>query len=173
MSSLMHISQGADRLVLSYPLWIGAALLIASGALLAYAILARKRIRHRWPVSLATVIAAWAGLYFATFNATITEETGSVYGFLRYDQTVRWNDAADIYLEQRGGAHNWHIVVLDRQRRAFDLDVADLSIEGRDRVMAYMVDRMPDSAFPRAPALQRRHAPHGARSVGLFSDQQI
>jgi hypothetical protein len=173
MSSLMYVSGGADRLVLAYPLWIGAALLIAASALVLLAALARKRIRRRWPISLAIVVAAWAGLYFATFNATITRESGSVYAFLRYDHSVRWKDAADIYLEHRGGGTEWHIVVLDRNRRAFDFNVADLSIEDRDRVMSYMVDRMPESAFRRAPALLKREASHGARPIGLFSDQQI
>ena len=173
MSSLMYVSGGADRLVLAYPLWVGTALLITAAALVLFAALARKRIRRRWPISLATVIAAWAGLYFATFRATITQESGSVYAFLRYDHSVRWKDAADIYLEHRGGAAEWHIVVIDRHRRAFDFDVADLSIEDRDRVMSYMVDRMPESAFGRAPALLKREATPGARAIGLFSDQQI
>lgn len=169
----MYVSGGADRLVLAYPLWIGAALLIAAAGLVLFATLARKHIRRRWPISLATVVAAWAGLYFATFNATITPESGSVYAFLRYDHSVRWQDAADIYLEHRGGAAEWHIVVIDRHRRAFDFNVADLSIEDRDRVMTYMVDRMPESAFRRAPALMKREASQGARPIGLFSDQQI
>jgi hypothetical protein len=172
MFSLMHISQGADRLVLSYPVWIGAALLLGAAALLALAIFGRHRIRRVWPLSVAMLFAAWAGIYFATFSATITAEAGSVYGFLRYDDSVLWKDAADIYLERRGGG-DWHIVVLDQQRREFDFNVADLTIDDRDRVMAYMVDRMPDTAFPRAPALLKRQAPQGARRVGLFSDQQI
>jgi hypothetical protein len=173
MSSLMYVSGGTDRLVLAYPLWIGVALLIAAAALVLFAALARKRVRQRWPISLAILIAAWAGLYFATFNVTITHEAGSVYAFLRYDHSVRWKDAADIYLEHRGGAAEWHIVVIDRHRRAFAFNVADLSIEDRDRVMSYMVDRMPESAFRRAPALLKREAPQGARPIGLFSDQQI
>lgn len=168
----MHVTQGADRLVVSYPLWIGVVLLLAAAAFLACAVLVRKRIRRRWTVGVATVVAAWAGLYFATFNATITREAGTVYGFLRYDHSIRWQDAVDIYLERRGGG-NWHIVVRDTHRQAFDFDVADLSIDDRDRVMAYMVDRMPDTAFPRAPALMKRHAPLGTRPAGLFSDQQI
>lgn len=172
MSSLMHVSQGADRLVLSYPLWIGLTLLLVAVALAACAIRARRQLRRIGPVSVATIVAAWAGLYFATFTATLTADTGSVYAFLRYDHAVRWEDAADIYLEQRGGGSDWHIVVLDRQRRAFDFNVADLSIEDRDRVMAYMVDLVPDSTFSRSPALLKRQAPQGPRPVGLFSDQQ-
>jgi hypothetical protein len=129
-------------------------------------------VRRRWAIIVATSLSAWAGLYFVTFSATLTSDGGSVYGFMRYDYEVRWADAADIYLEHRGGAHDWHIVVLDGKRRSFDFDVADLSIDDRDRVMAYMVDRMPASAFPRSPALLKRQAPTGARRVGLFSDQQ-
>ena len=169
----MHVTQGADRLVLSYPLWIGCALLIAAVALLGYGVLRGRRIRRRWTIGLATVVAAWAGLYFATFNATLTRESGSVYGFLRYDQRMQWKDAADVYLELRGAGRDWYIVVLDRQRRIFDFNVADLSIADRDRVIAYMVDRMPDSAFRREPTLRKRQGAVGARRVGLFADQQI
>lgn len=171
MFSLMHVTQGADRLVLSYPLWIACALLIAAGAFLGYGVL--RRSRRRWTMGLATLVAAWAGLYFATFNATFTGESGSVYGFLRYDQRMQWKDAADIYLEQRGGPRDWYVVVVDRKRRIFDFNVADLSIEDRDRVMAYMVDRMPESVFRGEPALMKRHGAVGARRVGLFADQQI
>jgi hypothetical protein len=117
-------------------------------------------------------VAAWAGLYFVTFRATLTDDAGSVYVFTGSPHTVHWRDAADIYLEQRGGGHDWHIVVVDTQQRAFDFNVADLSIEDRDRVMAYMVDRMPDKAFARSPTLMKRQAPYGPRPAGLFSDQQ-
>jgi hypothetical protein len=172
MYSLMHVTQGVDQLVVSYPLWIGVVLLLAAAAFLVCALFAGKKIRRRWTVSVATVIAVWSGLYFATFNTTITREAGTVYGFLRYDHSIRWQDAVDIYLEQRGGG-NWHIVVLDTHRHTFDFDVADLSIDDRDRVMAYMVDQMPDTAFPRAPALMKRQGPIGTRRVGLFADQQI
>ena len=171
MISLLQISESAHGLVVSYPTWAAIALLAATLALTAYAVVARARIRRRWPVSLAIVFAAWAGIYVTTFRTTIGIDTGSAYAFLRHDHTVRWKDAADIYLEQRGG--DWCIVVVDRRQRAFDFDVADLSIEDRDRLMAYIVDRMPESAFARAPELLKRHAPAGARPAGFFGDQQI
>lgn len=171
MSSFMRVTQYTDRLVVSYPLWLGIALLLGA-ALLAWAVVGRERVRRRWTLSAATVIAAWAGLYFATFSATITDESGSISAFLRGQHTVQWKDAADIYLERSRGDRDWYIVVVDTQRRRFDFNVADLSIDDRDRVMAYMVDRMPESAFPRSPALLKRQAPFAPRPVGLFSDQQ-
>jgi hypothetical protein len=171
MISLLQISESAHGLILSYPRWTVIALLAATLLLAVYAVVARARIRRRWPVSLAIVFAAWAAIYVATFRTAIGIDAGSAYAFLRYDHTVRWKDAADIYLEQRGG--DWRIVVLDRQRRAFDFDVAELSIEDRDRLMAYIVDRMPASAFGRPAELMKRHAPVGARPAGFFGDQQI
>src|SRR4051812_8123555 len=113
MNSLMQVSQQADRLVLSYPIGLAVAFLVAAAALCVYAVFARKVARRRWALGTATLVAAWAGLYFASFNATITRDGGSVYAFMRYDHSVRWHDAADIYLEQRGAGHDWHIVVLD------------------------------------------------------------
>lgn len=171
MISLVQISEGAQGLVLSYPAWTVVALGAGTLALAALAVFGRARLRRRWPVSVAIVFAAWAAVYVATFRATVTEEGGSAYAFLRYDHTVRWKDAADIYLERRGA--DWQIVVIDAQRRAYPFDVGELSIGERDRVMAYMVDRMPETAFRPAPELLRREAPSGARPAGFLSDQQI
>ena len=171
MISLLQISEGAQGLVLSYPLWTVIALAAGTLALGALFVFGRARLPRRWPVGIAIVFAAWAAFYVATFRATVTDESGSAYAFLRYDHTVRWKDAADIYLERRGG--DWEIVVVDGRQRAYRFDVAELPVEQRDRVMAYMVDRMPETAFRRSPALLRREAPTGARPASLFSDQQI
>jgi hypothetical protein len=167
----MHISETPHGLVLSYPWWIGLALGLMAVALAVYGIRRRTRIPRLWPVTLAVVFAVWAGVYVSTFKTTVTDESGSVYAFLRYDHTVGWKDAADIYLEHRGG--DWQIVVIDRQRRPYRFDVAELSAEDRDRVMAYMVDRMPAQAFAPAPELLKRRSAEGARPAGWFGDQQI
>lgn len=170
MFSPMQISEGPAGLVLSYPLWIGAVFLLLAAAAIARATLPRARVRRRWPFFAAAAIASWAGVYAATFSATITADAGRVYGFMRYDQAVRWQDARDIYLEHASG--RWTIVVRDRNGRAFDFDVADLSVEQRDRVMTYMVDRMPESAFQRDTALLKRVGP-GPRPVSFSSDEAI
>ncbi|HEX2827262.1 MAG TPA: hypothetical protein VHP37_13015 [Burkholderiales bacterium] len=164
----MQISRSADALTLSYPLWIGALFGLLAVFAVGYAVLERRRLRRNWPLIAAGAMASWACVYFATFDATITRDAGSVYGFLRYDQSVRWKDAADIYLERRGS--DWTIVVRDRNARAYDFNVGDLSIEDRDRVMAYMVDRMPADAFRRDATVLRREG-DGPRPASFFSDQ--
>jgi hypothetical protein len=169
----MHISEGAHGLVLSYPGWIAVALMFTAAGLAAYGIMRRAHIRRRWPITLAVMVAAWAGVYVWTFKTTVTDEAGSAYAFLRYAHSVSWKDAADIYLEQRGGGSDWQIVVIDKQHRAYNFDVAELSIDDRDRVMAYMVDRMPESVFKRPPELLKRRSAEGARPAGWFGDQQI
>ena len=167
MLSPMQINESAAGIALSYPWWIGAAFaMFAAG----FAILARRRARRHWPLIAAALIASWAGVYFTTFSTTITAEAGRVYGFLRYDDSVRWRDATDIYLERRGG--EWTIVVQDRHGLAHAFDVGDLGVEDRNRVMTYMVDRMPQSAFRPDTALLKREG-GGPRPVSLFSDQQI
>jgi hypothetical protein len=170
--SLLHISADEYGLVLSYPWWTVAACALLSLGLAAYLVVRRRQLARAWPVALAAVVAAWAGIYVATFRTALTHESGSAYAFLRYDHTVRWKDAADIYLE-RGATGNWQIVVMDSQRRAYNFDVSELADEERDRVMAYMVDRMPPGAFAREPELLRRRSATGPRTVGLFDDQQI
>jgi hypothetical protein len=172
MISLLQVSEDGPGLVLSYPWWVGVAFVLFALALAAYAVLRRRRMPNAWPVALAIAVAAWAGIYVATFRTTVNDAGGSAYAFLRYDHAVRWKDAADIYLEHRGGGHDWQIVVMDRQHRSYNFDVAELTVEDRDRVMAYMVDHMPPDAFDR-PELRKRRSAVGARPVGLFADQQI
>jgi hypothetical protein len=173
MISPMHISESASGIVLSYPWWCGAALISTAVALALVAAFCSTRLRRRWPITLAAFVAAWAGIYVATFQATITNESGSAYAFLRYDHTIRWKDATDIYLEHRGAGRDWQIIVVDRERRVYNFDVAELAIEDRDRVMGYMVDRMPQSAFQRPPELLKRRSAEGTRPAGFFGDQQI
>jgi hypothetical protein len=170
--SLLHVTEDPRGLLLSYPCWTAAALALACAALAAYGLVRRRHLARRWPVTLAVLFAAWAAIYVATFKTMLTDESGSAYAFLRYDHTVRWKDAADIYLE-RGNNGEWQIIVIDRQRRVYNFDVAELTVDQRDRVMAYMVDRMPPSTFSRAPELLKRHSTTGTRTVGLFGDQQI
>src|SRR5688572_13991104 len=160
MISPMQISESTQGIVLYYPIWTAAAFAAGALALAALALAGRARIRRRWPIVAAMLVAAWGAIHVATFRTTITNDAGSAYAFLRYEHHVRWTDARDIYLE-RAASGNWRIVVIDRERRAFDFDVADLAVADRDRVMAYMVDRMPRSAF--APEVMKRQAPHGAR----------
>lgn len=173
MFSAMQISESAQGLVLSYPLSTGLVFLAAAVALSGYGLLGRRFVRRRWPVVFAGFVALWAAGYFMSFTATLDQEAGSVYVFPGPQQSIRWQDAADVYLEHRGGGSDSRIVVLDAQRRMFDLDVANLSLDDRQRVMEYMVDRIPPGASGRTPALLERQAPAGARRVSLFSDQQI
>jgi hypothetical protein len=171
MVSLVQISQTAQGLVLAYPLWNAVALAAAAAVLLAYAIVRGRRMHRRWPLSLAVVFATWAAVYAATYRVSVNDEAAGAYAFLRFDHTLRWKDAADIYLERHGAAE-WRIVVTDRERRSHAFDVAELSHEERERVLAYMLARMPDGAVTSAPQLMRRHA-SPARTAGFPGDQQI
>ena len=173
MFSPMQISESAHGLVLSYPLSTGVTFLAAAVALVGYGLLGRRLIRRRWPIVLATAVAIWAASYFITFRVMLDDKAGSVYAFWGGDRSIRWQDATDIYLEHRGGATDWYVVVLDTQRRPFDFEVGDLSVEDRHRILAWMVDRMPPGASSDKPALLQRHAPYGPRRASLFSDQQI
>jgi hypothetical protein len=170
MLSFMQITENTAGLTLAYPLWIGAVFAALAVIAVAYTIIARRRLRRYWPLLAAAAIASWAGVYFTTFSTTITPGGGAVYGFLRYDHHVRWQDARDVYLERRGG--EWTIVVRSSSVDAYDFNVGDLAVESRDSVMAYIVDHMPASAFRPDTALLKREG-EGARPVSFSADEQI
>ena len=109
---------------------------------------------------------AWAAFLVATSPTVTTSGKRVPVPPLRPHRPL--NDSADIYLERRGG--DWEIVVVDGQQRAYRFDVAELPLDQRERVMAYMVDRMPVTAVRRMPELLKREAPSGIRALG---DQQI
>ena len=171
MIPLVNISESAHGLELAYPVWCAVALALATAALLVFARVRGTRMRRRWPLSLAVVFAAWSTAYVATYRVSVQDDAAHGYAFLRFDHAVRWKDAADIYLEQGGG--DSRIVVVDRERRAYAFDVAELSLDDRERVLARMVDRMPAGAFARTPELMRRHANPPAQPAGSFLDLQI
>jgi hypothetical protein len=172
MISLVQISETAQGLVLAYPRWSAIALAAAAATLLALAFVRATRVKRRWPFCVAVVFAAWAAIYAATYRVNVSDDAAHAYAFMRFDHTVRWNDAADIYLEQRDGAGK-QIVVTDRARRLYVFDVAELSREECERVLAYMVARMPAGSLARAPQLMRRHAAPAVRPPGSFGDQRI
>jgi len=173
MFSPMQISESAQGLVLSYPLSTGLIFLFAGIAVAALSLLGRRIIRRRWPIVLAAAVSMWAATYFLTFRAALDDQAGSIYAFPYSGWSIMWKDATDVYLEHRGGGTDWHIVVRDAQRRPFEFEVGDLSIEDRHRLMAFMVDRMPPGASSGEPALLLRRAPYGPRRASLLSDQQI
>lgn len=72
MLSALHLSTNVDGLVLPGPLWIATLFGALAAFAIGYAIVARRRLKRPWPLFAAAIMASWASVYFATFNATLT-----------------------------------------------------------------------------------------------------
>jgi hypothetical protein len=170
MFSLMQLTPDAHGFSLAYHAVVGASLIALALAVACIVALRRAPMKRRWTAFAAIMVAGWSGLYFTTFKAAVTGESVSLYAFMQYDRVVPWIDTADIYLEQRAG-RDAQIVVVDRQRRAVSMNVADLGQSDRERLVAFMAARVPRLDAERAAAVLDRQTP--ARSRTLFSEQQI
>ena len=168
MFSLMHLTAHANGLAVSYHAAVGVTLIALAVALFVVLLSRRTPARRRWAMSAAVLVAGWSGLYFSTFQATLTPQSATVYAFLRYDDVLSWKDAAEVYLDDaRGG--DAQIVLVDRSRRALELNVADLSPADRARMLSYMRSQLAAKQQHTPAALERRPT----RRPDLFSDQQI
>ena len=141
MISLVETSSG---LVISYPLWLGI-LSVAGIALFAYAARPKAEVKKRWGILVVAVLLAWAGIYFATFKATLTAESGLVYGFLRYNERIDWRDAAAAAVVQRSGkgGPSYFLVVAGRTGGEFELPLGGLNDGERQRVITYVLSKLP------------------------------
>lgn len=166
----MQLTSDAHGFSLAYHRAVGLSLVALAVILVAVIWFRRAPMRRRWTAFAAIVVAGWSGLYFATFQAKIGPQAASVYAFMQHDRVFSWTDAAEVYLEQRGG-QDAQIVLVDRQRRVLAVNVADLDERDRERLVAYMVTRVASNGGHRSPTHVDRHAP--ARSQNLFNDQQI
>jgi hypothetical protein len=140
MARLLDTGSG---LVVSYPAWL-ALLAIAGVALFAYAGRPKAKVAKRWAVLVVAALLTWAGLYFVTFKATLTAESGRVYGFLRHDSRIDWPDAASAAVEQRSGkgGPSYFLLVTKRSGGVFEMPLSGLSDRERARVVAYVGERM-------------------------------
>jgi len=129
---------------MSYPLWLGI-LSVAGIALFAYAARPKAEVKKRWAILVVGALLTWVGIYFATFKATLTAESGRVYGFLRYNERIDWTDAAAAAVVQRSGrgGPSYFLVVAGRSGGEFELPLGGLNDGERQRVVAYVLSKMP------------------------------
>ena len=141
MIKLVETSSG---FVLSYPLWLGI-LTIAGIALIGYAARPKAEVKKRWGIIVAGAVLMWGGIFFATFKVTLTAESGRVYGFLRYNERIEWTDATAAAVVQRSGkgGPSYFLVVANRSGGEFELPLGGLNDGERQRVVAYVLSKMP------------------------------
>ena len=129
--------------VISYPVWL-ALMAVAGIALLVYAARPRAKVAKRWAVLVVGALLTWAGIYFATFKATLTAESGRVYGFLRHNDRIDWSDAAAATVVQRTGkgGPSYFLVVARRSGGEFEMPLGGLTDRERNQVVAFVMSKI-------------------------------
>jgi hypothetical protein len=141
---MARLFETGSGFVVSYPAWT-ILLALAGIALFVYAGRPKAKVAKRWAVLVVAALLTWAGTYFFTFKATLTAESGRVYGFLRHDARIDWGDAAAAVVEERSGkgGPNYFLVVAKRSGGAFEMPLSGLNDGERERVVAFVRARMP------------------------------
>ena len=141
MARLLDTGSG---FVISYPAWL-VLLAVAGIALLVYAARPKAKVAKRWAILVVGALLTWAGIYFATFKATLTAESARVYGFLRHNDRIDWSDAAAATVVQRTGkgGPSYFLVVARRSGGEFEMPLSGLTDRERQRVVSYVLSKMP------------------------------
>ena len=141
---MLTLAEAGSGLVMSYPLWLGIPS-VAGVALFAYAARPKAEVKKRWAILVVGALLTWAGIYFTTFKATLTAESGRVYGFLRYNERIDWTNAAAAAVVQRSGkgGPSYFLVVANRSGGEFELPLGGLNDAERQRVITYVLSKIP------------------------------
>ena len=129
---------------MSYPLWVGLVSVFGL-ALLAYGI--RKKDmpwKHRAGLFVGGIGFAVVGLYFVTYKAVITPDSGRIYGFPLRNDTIYWTDASSVMVEERPGKGgvNYFLVVPRRSGERFEMPFYGLPATDRERVVSFVATRI-------------------------------
>jgi hypothetical protein len=141
MARLLDTGSG---FVISYPAWL-VLIAIAGIALLVYGARPKAKVQKRWAILVAGALLTWAGIYFATFKATLTAESGRIYGFLRHNDRIDWADAAAATVVQRSGkgGPSYFLVVARRSGGEFEMPLTGLNDQEQRRVVAFVMSKLP------------------------------
>ena len=141
---MINLVETSSGFVMSYPLWLGI-LSIAGVALIAYAARPKAEVKKRWGIIVVGALLTWGGIYFTTFKATLTAESGRVYGFLRHNERIDWTDATAAAVVQRSGkgGPSYFLLVARRSGGDFELPLGGLNDAERLRVVAFVLSKMP------------------------------
>ncbi|MBX3664963.1 MAG: hypothetical protein KF834_04690 [Burkholderiales bacterium] len=147
---MMRLTETAQGLVIAYPGWLGL-FVFALGLALAVWVWRRFTFNGRFfGYVMGTLLALFGGLYFFTYKAELTAEGGRGYALFRGGHTqVAWAQARSAVLEERPGKGRPMYIVVDHGNGPpFEINVTDLSHNGRARVLDYIRARMRDARNP-------------------------
>ena len=130
--------------ILTYPLWVG--LVIVAGLVMAVYAARKKELaaKSRVGLLLGGIAFTVVGIYFVTYKAVITPESGRVYGFPLKNDTIYWTDASSVRVEERPGKGgvNYFLLVPRRSGEVFEMPFYGLPATERDRVVGFVSTRI-------------------------------
>ena len=133
-----------DGFIFAYPLWVG--LVVVVGLVMGWYAARGKEMawRNRLTLGVGAVGFAVAGLYFVTYKAVITPESGRVFGFPLKNDTIYWTDASGVTIEARAGkgGPNFFLVVPRRSGEVFEMPFYGLPEPDRQKVAAFVAARI-------------------------------
>ncbi len=141
---MLRFVDTGNGFIFTYPLWIG--LLLVIGLILGWAGARGKTMawRNRITLFVGCVGFAVAGIYFVTYKAVITPESGRIYGFPLKNDTIYWTDASSVRVVERPGKGgvNYFLVVPRRSGEVFEMPFYGLPPTERERVVAFVATRI-------------------------------
>lgn len=145
---MMRLTESAQGLVIAYPGWLGLLVFVLGIALAVWIARNFKLNGKFFGYSMAALLALFGGVYFFTFNAELTPESGRSYALLRGGHTqVDWRQARRVVLQERPGkGRPMYIVVDTTSGQPFEINASDLSDNDRARVLAYIRTRIEAAA---------------------------
>jgi len=141
---MLRFVDTGNGFILTYPLWVG--LVIVVGLVMAVYAVRKKEVaaKNRLGLLVGGIAFAVVGIYFVTYKAMITPESGRVYGFPLKNDTIYWTDASSVRVEERPGKGgvNYFLVVPRRSGEEFEMPFYGLPATERERVVAFVSTRI-------------------------------
>jgi hypothetical protein len=141
---MLRFVDTGNGFILAYPIWVG--LVVVVGLVLGWYAARKKDMawRNRLTLFIGSVGFIVTGLYFVTFKAVITPESGRVYGFPLKNDTIYWTDASSVSVEERPGKGgvNYFLVVPRRSGETFEMPFYGLPATERERIVGFVATRI-------------------------------
>lgn len=142
---MTYLIESSSRLMVVYEDWLMAVLYLLALVFFALAALSMNHPRKLWGHVFTAVVFTGAGYYFMTYNITLTNESGKVYGFLWHDEQIAWaNVVGARFVEQPALSRSGdRLMIADRSGAQFELPLKGIHGKDRQRLLRFVQARLP------------------------------